>query len=125
MQQIRGSWARIIKCSYFNHRFRRPFGSPVDGGFGGMLGGGGFARMRSMPAASMAVPEGAMAKGAVAFSASDEMMMEDASTDIQTSLNSVTQKKGKHGENFREMVQFRLAAAIWQKLLFHADTHFV
>ena len=94
MQQIRGAWARDhqrVRISY--HRFRRPFGSPVDGGFGGMLGGGGFARMRSMPAASMAVPEGAMAKGAVAFAASDEMMMEDASADINASFYSAAQKE--------------------------------
>ena len=94
MQQIRGAWARDhqrVRISY--HRFRRPFGSPVDGGFGSMLGGGGFARMRSMPAAAMAVPEGAMAKGAVAFSASDEMMMKDASVDTNASSYSAAQKE--------------------------------
>ena len=58
-----------------------------------MLGGGGMARMRSMPAASMAVPEGAMAKGAVAFAASDEMMMEDTSADREATVNSVAQKE--------------------------------
>ena len=94
MQQIRGAWARDhqrVRISY--HRFRRPFGSPVNGGFGGMLGGGGFARMRSMPAAAMAVPEGAMAKGAVVFAASDEMMMDDASADINASFYSAAQKE--------------------------------
>ena len=94
MRQIRGAWARDhqrVRISY--HRFRRPFGSPVDGGFGSMLGGGGFARMRSMPAAAMALPEGAMAKGAVAFAASDEMMMEDASADTNASFYSAAQKE--------------------------------
>ena len=94
MRQIRGSWARdhqSVRISY--HRFRRPFGSPGNGGFGGMLGGGGMARMRSMPTAAMAVPEGAMAKGAVAFAASDEMMMEDASADREATFNSVAQKE--------------------------------
>jgi hypothetical protein len=91
MRQIHGSWARdhqSVRISY--HRFRRPFGSPVNGGFGGMLRGGGMARMQRMPTATMAVPEGAMAKGAVAFAASDEMMMEDASADA-VELNSVSQ----------------------------------
>ena len=91
MQQIHGSWARdhqSVRISY--HRFRRPFGSPVNGGFGGMLGGGGVARMRSMPAAAMGIPEGAMAKGAVAYAASDEIMMEDASADT-FGLNSAGQ----------------------------------
>ena len=44
--------------------------------------------MRSMPAAAMGVPEGAMAKGAVAFAASDEMMMEDTSADREANFNS-------------------------------------
>jgi hypothetical protein len=105
MQQIRGSWARDhqrVRISY--HRFRRPFGSPVNGGFGGMLGGGGIARMRSMPAAAMAVPEGAMAKGAVAFAASDEMMMDNASANREAKLNSAPQKETEssgEGENQR------------------------
>ncbi|MBL6909258.1 MAG: hypothetical protein ISR34_02415 [Pirellulales bacterium] len=89
MRQIYGSWARdhqSVRISY--HQFRRPFGSPVNGGFGGMLGGGGMVRMRSMPAAAMGVPEGAMAKGAVAFAASDEMMMADTSADTQANFNS-------------------------------------
>jgi hypothetical protein len=101
MRQIHGSWARdhqSVRISY--HRFRRPFGSPVNGGFGGMLRGGGMARMQRMPTATMAVPEGAMAKGAVAFAASDEMMMEDASADA-VELNSVSQgeKESKDGNS--------------------------
>ena len=93
MRQIYGSWARdhqSVRISY--HRFRRPFGSPVNGGFGGMLGGGGMVRMsRSMPMQAMAVPEGAMAKGATAtFQAADEMMMNDASADT-VGLNSAGQ----------------------------------
>ena len=91
MQQIHGSWARnyqSVRISY--HRFRRPFGSPVNGGFGGMLRGGGMARMQRMPTTAMAVPEGAMAKGAVAYAASDEMMMEDASAEA-VGLNAAGQ----------------------------------
>ena len=96
MRQIYGSWARdhqSVRISY--HQFRRPFGSPVNGGFGGMLGGGGMARMRSMPAAAMAVPEGAMAKGAVAYAASDEMMMADASADTEANSILLAKKKQK------------------------------
>lgn len=94
MRQIRGSWARDYKSvSISYHRFRRPFGSPVGGGFGGMLGGGGMARMRSMPTAAMALPDGAMAKGAVAYSASEDMTREDASADREASLNSIGQKE--------------------------------
>ena len=89
MRQIYGSWARYhqsVRISY--HQFRRPFGSPVNGGFGGMLGGGGMARMRSMPAAAMGVPEGAMAKEAASYAASEEMMMADTSADTQANFNS-------------------------------------
>ena len=41
-----------------------------------------------MPAAAMGVPEGAMTKGAVAYAASEEMMMADTSADTQANFNS-------------------------------------
>ena len=78
MQQIYGGWRRhhqSVNISY--HRFRHPFGSPLHGGFGGMFGGRGMVRSRSMPMAAMAAPEMAMADGAMAkMKGPDELMAE-------------------------------------------------
>ncbi len=58
LRPIRGSWERryeSVSISY--HHLRAPFGSPLQGGFGGMLGGGAMVRRgRMMPMAAMAAP---------------------------------------------------------------------
>ena len=68
LQPILGSFGRrseSVSISY--HRLRAPFGSPLQGGFDGMLGGRMLRRGGMMPMAAMAAP--AMAEG---------MAMEDA-----------------------------------------------
>ncbi|MEY3032460.1 MAG: hypothetical protein RLZZ622_935, partial [Planctomycetota bacterium] len=58
LRPIQGSWNRryeSVSISY--HHLRAPFGSPLQGGFGGMLGGGAMVRRgRMMPMAAMAAP---------------------------------------------------------------------
>ncbi len=79
MQQIYGGWRRhhqSVNISY--HRFRRPFGSPLHGGLGGMLGGRGMVRSRSMPMAAMAAPEMAMADGVMAKTNASKGIMAEA-----------------------------------------------
>ncbi len=65
LRQILGSWDRhyqSVSISY--HRLRAPFGSPLQGGFGGILGGAMARRDRMMPMASMAAPVAELAADA-------------------------------------------------------------
>ena len=100
MQQIYGGWRRhhqSVNISY--HRFRHPFGSPLHGGFGGMLGGRSMVRRRSMPMAAMAAPEMAMADGAMAkMKAPDELMAE---ADVATEGRGSQSDKDNNTEEIR------------------------
>ena len=65
LRPIHGSWSRrfeSVRVSY--HRLRPPFGSPLQGGFGGMLGGAMVRRGRMMPMATMAAPAAELATDA-------------------------------------------------------------
>lgn len=65
LRPIYGSWDRryeSVSISY--HRLRPPFGSPLEGGFGGMLGGAMARRGRMMPMAAMAAPTAELAADA-------------------------------------------------------------
>ncbi len=84
LQPILGSWGRRFeRVSISYHRLRAPFGSPLQGGFGGMLGGrmrrGGMVPMAAMTAPAMAegmaMENATMAADAIA---SEAMMKQSA-----------------------------------------------
>lgn len=61
LQPIQGSWKRqFLSVAISYHRLREPFGSPLHGGFGGMLGSRMMRRGEMMPMAAMAAPAAEM-----------------------------------------------------------------